>query len=182
MHCILSISFLIWAENSSGSLQTGPARPGWRAPGVDHHHTGREVVLIAPPQHSTLRRPADIAGCTLLQHLSVPHAWTRWCEAHGVEGVNGMMGPQLDQFHSLIRAVMAGMGLALVPHCLVKDDIAAGLVSAPLDDGYTDEMGYYLCYPESRRQLQPLNELREWMLRTVQGDLQTAGAASIAIK
>jgi DNA-binding transcriptional LysR family regulator len=41
----------------------------------------------------------------------------------------------------LIRAVRAGMGLALVPHCLVQDDIAAGLVSTPLDDGYKPECG-----------------------------------------
>ncbi|MDP1567162.1 MAG: LysR substrate-binding domain-containing protein, partial [Polaromonas sp.] len=129
--------------------------------------TGREVVLIAPPRHAGLREPADIAGFTLLQHLSVPHAWTRWCQAHSVEGVDGMTGPQIDQFHSLIRAVMAGMGLALVPRCLVKDDIAAGLVSAPIDDDYQDEMGYYLCYPESRRHLQPLNQFRDWLLRSV---------------
>jgi DNA-binding transcriptional LysR family regulator len=134
---------------------------------VADYITGREVVLIAPPRHAALREPADIAGFTLLQHLSVPHAWARWCQAHDVEGVDGMTGPQIDQFHSLIRAVMAGMGLALVPRCLVKDDIAAGLVSAPIDDGYQDEMGYYLCYPESRRHLQPLNQFRDWLLRSV---------------
>ena len=44
-------------------------------------------------------------------------------------GVNAFAGPQLDQFHSLIRAVAAGMGLALVPRCLVRDDVAAGVVS-----------------------------------------------------
>lgn len=84
-----------------------------------------------------------------------------------MSGVNALMGPQLDQFHSLIRAVMAGMGLALVPHCLVKDDIAAGLVSAPLNDGYRDDLGYYLCYPEARSHLKPLNSFRQWLLGTV---------------
>jgi LysR family glycine cleavage system transcriptional activator len=135
--------------------------------------TGREVVLIAPPTPAgtpatlALRKPQDIAGFTLLQHVSVPHAWTHWCQAHGVNGINALAGPQLDQFHSLIRAVMAGMGLALVPHCLVKDDIAAGLVSAPLNDGYQDEMGYYLCYPESRSHREPLHSFREWLLAAV---------------
>ncbi len=126
--------------------------------------TGREVVLIAPPAGPDLRKPQDIAGFTLLQHLSVPHAWTHWCDAHGVSGSKATMGPQLDQFHSLIRAVMAGMGLALVPHCLVKDDIASGLVRAPLSDGYEDDMGYYLCYPESRSHLKPLGSFRQWLL------------------
>ncbi|MDB5931714.1 MAG: LysR family transcriptional regulator, partial [Polaromonas sp.] len=78
-----------------------------------------------------------------------------------------LAGPQLDQFQSMIRAVMAGMGLALVPLCLVKDDIAAGLVSAPLADGYLDSMGYYLCYPESRQHLAPLASFRTWLLSSV---------------
>lgn len=128
---------------------------------------GREVVLIAPAPAAgqrALKSAGDIRHFPLLQHVSVPHAWSHWCDAHGVKGVNTLAGPQLDQFHSLIRAVMAGMGLALVPLCLVKDDIAAGVVSAPLPDAYEDETGYYLCYPESRQQLKPLNSFRDWIM------------------
>lgn len=145
-----------------------------RWPGaIADYLTGRKVVLIAPPatphqpQLPQVREAQDISRFTLLQHVSVPHAWRHWCEAHQVRGVNALMGPQLDQFHSLIRAVMAGMGLALVPHCLVKDDIAAGLVSAPLDDGYRDDLGYYLCYPEARSHLKPLSSFRQWLLGAV---------------
>lgn len=150
---------------------------------VADYLAGRDVVLIAPPaspDQPALRRAQDIAGFTLLQHVSVPHAWTRWCEAHEVAGVNTLMGPQLDQFHSLIRAVMAGMGLALVPRCLVQDDIAAGLVSAPLKDGYMDEMGYYLCYPESRRHLEPLIGFRQWLLDAVRRE-QAGGSVAAPV-
>ena len=137
---------------------------------VADYITGRDVVLIAPPGarvQQQLRKTPDIAGFTLLQHVSVPHAWRHWCDAHSVQGVNTHLGPQLDQFHSLIRAVMAGMGLALVPHCLVRDDIASGVVSAPLEDGYQDNMGYYLCYPEARSHLKPLASFRQWILGAV---------------
>jgi LysR family transcriptional regulator, glycine cleavage system transcriptional activator len=79
-------------------------------------------------------------------------------------GINPLAGPQLDQFHSLIRAVMAGMGLALVPRCLVQDDVNSGLVSAPLDDGYTDDSGYYLVCPEAKANLMPLTHFRQWLL------------------
>lgn len=157
--------------------------PGARA----DYLTGREVVLIAPPglpAQPPLRQAQDITGFTLLQHVSVPHAWTHWCAAHGVSGVNTLMGPQLDQYHSLIRAVRAGMGLALVPHCLVQDDIAAGLVVTPLDDGYRDEMGYYLCYPESRSHLKPLGAFRQWLLGEVgrTAPASTAPARSLSNK
>lgn len=128
---------------------------------------GREVVLIAPPAallSTPLKQAADIAKYVLLQHVSVPQAWVRWCHTHDVRGVNPLAGPQLDQYHSLIRAVSAGMGVALVPRCLVQDDISNGLVSLPLDDGYVGDMGYYLCYPEARSHLEPLVNFRKWLL------------------
>ncbi len=143
---------------------------------VAQYITGREVMLIAPPSPPApkskplLRKPQDITKFPLLQHATVPQAWAHWCEAHGVSGINPLAGPQLDQFHSLIRAVMAGMGLALVPRCLVQDDVAAGLVSAPLDDGYTDDSGYFLCYPESKEQLTPLVSFKTWLATAVAAD------------
>lgn len=134
---------------------------------VADYLTGREVVLIAPPaprRRPLLRRPQDVAKFECLRHISVPNAWAHWCEAHGVVGLNTQAGPQLDQFHSLIRAVAAGMGVALVPQCLVRDDIASGIVSAPLDDGYVDDLGYWLCYPEAKARLPTLAAFRQWLL------------------
>ena len=140
--------------------------------------TGRDVVLIAPPPAAhphphapapapRLRQPRDIAGFALLQHVSEPHAWEEWCDAHGVRGLPGLnplAGLQFDQFHSLIRAVSAGMGLALVPHCLVADDIATGVVCAPLPaDDYRDRFGYYLCFPEARMHAPTLVQFRDWI-------------------
>lgn len=126
--------------------------------------TGRRMSLIAPPG-IRLRSPRDIARHSLLQHVSVPQAWGRWCEAHQVHGVNPLMGPQLDQYHSLIRAVMAGMGLALVPECLVEEDVKAGLVDAPLNDAYTDPAGYYLCTPHAKTQLRSVSAFRNWLVQ-----------------
>ena len=131
---------------------------------------GHEMALIAPPSQS-LATAQDVAGLTLLHHVSVPQAWAHWAVVHGVTNINTLAGPQLDQFHSLIRAVMAGMGVALVPYCLVKDDIASGLVSAPLDSdywgGYLGDTGYYLCYPESRSHLAPLSHFKTWLLAAI---------------
>ena len=139
---------------------------------VAKYVSGHEMALIAPPSQA-IANPQALAGMTLLHHVSVPQAWAQWASAHHVSNINPRAGPQLDQFHSLIRAVMAGMGVALVPHCLVKDDIAAGLVSAPLSSsnldgdcygGYMADTGYYLCYPEARSHLLPLTHFRDWLL------------------
>ena len=105
-----------------------------------------------------------------MRHVTVPEAWLRWSETHGVESlIDPLAGPQFDQFQTMIRAVMAGMGLALVPRCLVQDEITAGLVREPLADhplrgGFRSDMGYWFCYPEGRTQLQALQCFRQWLL------------------
>ncbi len=101
---------------------------------VTEYIAGHEMALIALPSPPSrhIKSAQDVTNITLLHRVSVPQAWVHWASVRGVKNFNPLAGPQLDQFHSLIRVVMAGMGVALVPHCLVKDDIAAGLVSAPL--------------------------------------------------
>ena len=143
-------------------------------PGAHAHYiTGNEVALIAPRTRVadwTIDTPGDVAHHTLMRHVTVPEAWLRWSETHGVEAlIDPLAGPQFDQFQTMIRAVMAGMGLALVPRCLVQDEITAGLVREPLADhplrgGFRSDMGYWFCYPEGRTQLQALQCFRQWLL------------------
>ncbi|MBV7541512.1 LysR substrate-binding domain-containing protein [Acidovorax sp. sic0104] len=143
-------------------------------PGAHAHYlTGNDVALIAPRTRVAdwaLHSPRDLARHTLLRHVTVPDAWLRWSETHGVQGlVDPLAGPQFDQFQTMIRAVMAGMGLALVPRCLVQDEITAGLVREPLAEqplrgGYQSDMGYWFCYPEGRTQLHALQCFLRWLL------------------
>jgi LysR family transcriptional regulator, glycine cleavage system transcriptional activator len=132
---------------------------------------GRELVLIAPPptlKVHKIRKPGDIRHFALLQHISVPNAWAQWCQAHEVSTLQPNAGPQLDQYNSLIRAVAVGMGVALVPQCLVADDVAAGHVSVPLPGHYVSDNGYYLCYPEAKASFEPLLAFRAWLLQQAQ--------------
>ena len=144
-------------------------------PGAHAHYlTGKDVALIAPRAKVAdwpIHAPCDVARHTLLRHVTVPEAWLRWSQTHGVEGaIDPPAGPQFDQFQTMIRAVMAGMGLALVPRCLVQDEITSGLVREPLAHlvqagGYQGDVGYWFCYPEGRTQLHALQCFRQWLLR-----------------
>jgi DNA-binding transcriptional LysR family regulator len=131
--------------------------------------TGREMALIAAPRRAgdpRLRRPADIAACRLLQHATVPRAWSQWCERHGVGGVNPHSGIQLDQYGAIVRAVSAGLGIGLVPTCLIEDELARGEVVEPLAGGagrFEADAGYVLCYPEHKSSLPALVAFRQWL-------------------
>lgn len=138
--------------------------PGARA----HYLDGQDVALIAPPASfggPPIRRPEDVARHTRLRHLTVPHAWMTWAQAWEVHTLDPLAGLQFDQFQTIIQAVMAGMGVALVPRCLVEDKIANGMVSEPLPHhGLVSNLGYWLCYPESRANIAPLVAFRSWLL------------------
>ena len=138
--------------------------PGARA----HYLDGQDVALIAPPASfggPPIRSPHDVAQYTRLRHLTIPHAWLTWTHAWDVENLDPLAGLQFDQFQTIIRAVQAGMGVALVPRCLVQDEINAGLVSEPLPQhSVLSDQGYWLCYPETRANLTPLQQFRDWLL------------------
>lgn len=151
--------------------------PGARS----HYLAGRDVALIAPRRglgEAEVRMARDVGRCTRLRHVSVPNAWQDWCGAHGVAGIDALAGPQFDQFQTMVRAVMAGMGVALVPRCLVQDEIDAGSVEEPLGKagGYVCDLGYWLCYPQARAQLGKLLGFREWLL--TQAEAEPGGAPS----
>lgn len=138
--------------------------PGARA----HYLDGQDVALIAPPASlggPAIHSPQDIAHYTRLRHLTIPHAWMTWAQAWNVHHLDPAADLQFDQFQTIIQAVMAGMGVALVPRCLVQAQIAQGMVSEPLPQhGLISHLGYWLCYPESRANIAPLVAFRNWLL------------------
>lgn len=152
---------------------------GWQDASSDYL-AGREVVLIAPPkphQGEALRRAADIAKHTLLHHFQVPDAWPQWCLAQGLSAISTQQGPVLDNYNSVIRAVMAGLGVALVPTCLVREEIEAGLVSAPLSTMAVPHQmasGYFLCCPLGRIHTPALTLFRQWLLDEARTDSSAA--------
>jgi len=126
------------------------------------------MVLIAPPSQrdgQRIRKPADVAQQALLHHQTVPDAWERWCDRHRVNTANTALGPQFDQYQTQIRAVSVGMGLGLVPECLVQQELARGEVVTPLPGrGVELESGYCLCYPSAHAAMPALLAFKGWLL------------------
>ncbi|MBI2769849.1 MAG: LysR family transcriptional regulator [Burkholderiales bacterium] len=128
---------------------------------------GHEVVVIAPPPAAgtpPLKQPADIAGHTLLHHVSGPEGWKDWCAANGLKGIATQAGPRLDMVGSIVQAVAGGMGLGLLPRCVVEEEIATGAVQCPFEATTITVSGYYLCYPEAKASLPALASFRGWLL------------------
>lgn len=138
--------------------------------------TGRHMTVIAPrprPGDPPFDRPSDVIHHRLLQHVTLPLAWSQWCERHRVSGINPYSGIQLDQYIAIIRAVTAGLGVGLVPTCLVRDELARGDVVAPLPPAlgsHEAQAGYFLCYPENKASMEGLSAFRQWMHEAAAAD------------
>jgi DNA-binding transcriptional LysR family regulator len=141
--------------------------PEW--PGaVCHRLMGEVVVPVAAPSllagRSKRIRPKDIRHYTLLQHVTRPQAWQEWLRASGVNNLDGRMGPRFEQFHMVIQAAIAGLGLALLPRFLIQEELASGRLVVAADHSVKSEHAYYLVHPEHKAGLQRVVVFRDWLL------------------
>ena len=108
--------------------------------------------------------PADIKKFGLLHHINVPTAWREWFTSVQLERANPQVGPRFDQFTLIVQTVLAGIGAAVVPQCLIVEELRTKRLIAPFRKGVTLSQGYFLCTPESKAKLPSLTSFRRWLL------------------
>jgi DNA-binding transcriptional LysR family regulator len=100
-----------------------------------------------------------------LLHLSTrPDAWREWFRAHEFgDDARAVRGPRYELFTMLSSAVLAGMGVALMPEILIADELASGKLTAPLDMPLASDAGYYLVAPDAVANDEPFVALSQWL-------------------
>jgi DNA-binding transcriptional LysR family regulator len=135
---------------------------------VSHRLMGEVVVAVGAPSllsgQKRLSRPEDVSRYPLLQHTTRPLAWQEWLRAAGVEHLDGRAGPRFEQFHMVIQAAIAGLGLAVLPRFLIQEELASGRLVVVIDRPVTSEYAYYLVYPERKAELPRVAAFRDWLL------------------
>lgn len=127
---------------------------------------GKRVSMVCTPQLRAdlgLQALSQLERATLLQHVEVPFAWQEWLEAHDGHGINGLFGPRFSQYSLIIRAAMAGFGIAVVPRCLVEHELESGALIEPFATRHESRLGYYLCAPIGRRHLSAFRLFGDWL-------------------
>ncbi len=103
-------------------------------------------------------------GTKLLHSATRPDAWRHWAQQQGMT-LAGHSEQRFDHFYFSLQAAVAGLGIAIGPWLQVRDDLAAGLLSAPF--GFTpDGSGYYLLSPQAIVPGSALARLAEWLTFT----------------
>ena len=112
--------------------------------------------------------PGDLAGLVLLHLQTRPQAWADWFRGQG-RGAAPSGGMVMDQFSMMIQAAISGLGVALLPDYLARQEIAEGHLLPVLRPAVPGRGGYCLVWPGSRMDSRPLVHFRNWLAAQVAG-------------
>src|ERR1700730_15914786 len=133
-----------------------------------------ELIVVASPDllkdHALLKVPADCLAFPLL-HDSNRQDWPLWFEAHGVAAPNCKKGPAFSESHLIVRAAVAGQGLALVRDIYAEDDLRSKKLVRPLIVNWPVRFAYYVVATSDALQKPAVRRFRDWLVQELRATL-----------
>ena len=131
-------------------------------------HRGRSRSAALKAAKAVHPTAAMLEGLTLLRVNSFPDAWREWCAHFGLPHDALRLGPSFELTSHLVQAVIAGIGVGLVPRMLVEDELNDGRLCSPFAP-VPSSRSYFFTYPERVRHQPALVAFREWLLQELRG-------------
>ncbi|OZI34133.1 LysR family transcriptional regulator [Bordetella genomosp. 10] len=137
----------------------------WPGSGADYI-VGRGVVPVGSPKlfPQPCATAEELLKHPLMHHTSALEGWTDWFTQAGCDSRRTREGARFDQYGLLSQAAAAGFGIALIPRCLIEDELRDGKLAPVIDLHIRARQGYYLCYPETKAHLPTLQAFRQWLM------------------
>lgn len=120
------------------------------------------VPVISPDLYREGMTVDDIASLPRLELQTRRSVWRMWLDANGLESVD-TPAMVVDQFATMNKAVLAGLGVGLMPTYLVKPDLEEGRFATLTDAKPVHDGAYYLVWPESGSEYPALKAFRDWL-------------------
>jgi LysR family transcriptional regulator, glycine cleavage system transcriptional activator len=150
-------------------------------PGMQGHYLfGRDLFMVCSPhllQRAPIASPADLLVQPLFEHTRLPRLWERWFSSQRVSGYDAHGAQRFEHFSVMIPALIAGMGIALMPRCLVEDELRQGTLSLVVEQPMKTEYDYHLLCPKDRKPSAALKCFTDWLL-TICADAETEGTTA----
>lgn len=112
---------------------------------------GREMCLVAAPAllaRHPVDRIEDLARVPLLKRAQRGYGWDEWKSAMAPLWPGpGMEAPEYEGFSVLLPAVLHGLGVAIMPLCIVAQYLSSGALVRPFGEAVEGRYAYYLMQP-----------------------------------
>ncbi|MFC5309801.1 transcriptional regulator GcvA [Azospirillum rugosum] len=124
-------------------------------------------IFCAPalPRQAPLVSPADLPAHRLLVHTTRPEAWPDFFAAHGMAPPDTGQSPGFEHFFMITEAAALGMGVALLPVFLVRDELASGRLVQPFPHTLRPAKAYYLLHGPGRGRSRKIALFMDWLLQ-----------------
>ncbi|MCU7650414.1 LysR family transcriptional regulator [Pseudomonas piscis] len=140
----------------------------WSSETRAHWLFDETIGPVCRPQHQAdwapqaEDRPRLAANAPRLHSATRPTAWQQWLQLQQLADCPAPQEQEFEHFYFSLQAAVAGLGLAIAPWQLVRDDLASGLLCAPF--GFiADGSAYYLLSPGPIDADSPAGLLLHWL-------------------
>ncbi|MDF0752724.1 LysR substrate-binding domain-containing protein [Marinobacter sp. 71-i] len=164
------------------SLQPNLQLVGFRGDGVDlairfgsGDYPGLESRLLLeekllPVCHSMLTGSEPVTPESLVklpwlidESIDMESSWRAFQEELGIEIPDSSITLRVTEGTTLVEAVLAGRGIALMRYSLVADLLKAGLLQCPINISVPAEYQYYLVAPEAKFRTDKVRAFVSWI-------------------
>jgi LysR family glycine cleavage system transcriptional activator len=124
-----------------------------------------DVFPVCSPGFNDGRLPKTLGQLTRsrLLHTSL-QPWDEWFAALGMTPASPRRGMTFTETDILLRAAIAGLGIALSRRMLVQPELDAGRLVRPVPHWVRANRSYYVVYPENVAPSRQLLIFRDWLL------------------
>ncbi len=128
---------------------------------------GCDVLLVAAPSYwertGLPEGVGDLRGGVMLEHPQTPLRWEQFAKAHALPDIAPKHTVHYGFYTMVIRAALAGQGMAFVPRGLIAEDLQAARLINPAGIGYRGDIGYWFCMMKERRPNPALDTFATWL-------------------
>ena len=135
------------------------------------------AALIAQSP-TPLHSPQDLQHYVLL-HLDDPEnpsswlSWSSWLDSSGARGLKPAGALRYNYFDQIVRAALAGQGVALGRLPLVQDLVNDGSLVMPFEERAATGRAYWVVQAGFARGRPEVDRFVEWIAQTATADVQT---------
>lgn len=113
--------------------------------------------------------PDSLAGLPWLidESIDMQSSWIAFQEELGIKIPDSSITLRVTEGTTLVEAVLAGRGIALMRYSLVANLLKAGLLQCPIDISVPAEYQYYLIAPEAKFRTDKVRAFVSWIIGEV---------------
>jgi DNA-binding transcriptional LysR family regulator len=128
---------------------------------------GHDIRLVSAPsywqKHGEPETIEAAAAGVMLEHPQTPFHWRFLAAFHDAPALKARHTTHFGYYTMVIRAALAGQGMALIPRGLIVDDLAAGKLVNSSGLGYRSDYGYWFTRPKNLPTSQSITLFEQWI-------------------